>query len=164
MRRGSLSIGTNAIVVLIIAVIILGLIVGFIETTLGNITNRVQSLTEEEPEPRAPTTYEPMTVSREVIRERPKTDVGVKLKVINVLGSGDILPNPSITCSGKAGAPDTIGEQWSVQGTTIPAGEIREVLFAFSIADNAEEGTYLCEIDIGNTEIAPVQVQLKVSA
>lgn len=100
-RKGSLSISTNAIVVLIVAVIMLGLIIGFVTKGFGAVEKKFLGQIEEtEPEPPTPSSSTPITLSTGAKIVEPGELMGIKVKIVNTLGAKRSIM-PYIKCSGE---------------------------------------------------------------
>ena len=83
MKRGALSLSINAIVILIIAMTMLALALGFVKGMFGKATQNLDQLISAEPEPPTPTASEPITLSRETIIAHAGDTVILKVGVYN---------------------------------------------------------------------------------
>ncbi|MFH1212231.1 MAG: hypothetical protein V1659_04890, partial [Candidatus Woesearchaeota archaeon] len=63
-RKGSLSLSTEAIVILIMAVVMLGLGLTFVRGAFSKVTGSLDEATATEPEPQSPTVSDPITLSK----------------------------------------------------------------------------------------------------
>ena len=95
MRRGSLNLSVNAIVILIMAIAILGLSLGFIKGTFDKLTKDFEGAAAEEPDPAVATADEPLTMSRERIimgsEEVDALKVGVYNTEADAVGPAGLL-------------------------------------------------------------------------
>ncbi len=91
-KKGSLSLSINAIVVLILAIVMLGLALGFIKTMFGKVSGQVEALVSNEPEPDVAGPSNPVTLSRSVIVVGPSQTTAIKFSVYNPIG--DFASNP----------------------------------------------------------------------
>ena len=82
-KKGSLSLSINAIVVLILAIVMLGLALGFIKTMFGKVSTQVEAIVVSEPDPHPASTSEILTLSRDTIILRPGEIAGVKFSAYN---------------------------------------------------------------------------------
>ena len=81
MRKASLSLSINAIVVLILAITMLGLALGFIKVMFGKTSAQVEALVLNEPEPRPASPAEPFTLSRNTLVLSPSETTALKFSV-----------------------------------------------------------------------------------
>lgn len=85
MKKGAFSLSVNAIVVLILAIIMLGLGISFVRNMFGQASQSFEELISEEPEPVTPTIRSPISLSREhIITNSGKIEV-VKVSILNPL-------------------------------------------------------------------------------
>ena len=66
-KKGALALSINAIVILIIAITMLGLALGFTRGMFGKAAGQFEELLGTEPEPPVPTGSDPVTLSKERI-------------------------------------------------------------------------------------------------
>ena len=102
-KKGSMELSVNSIVILVIAIVMLGLILGFVKSRLNTLTP--QLVTDEREAPIA-TPSDKLTVSRETVAVSGGEEVTLKVQVYAVR---DIKNNsldhsvyqPTITCMGN---------------------------------------------------------------
>ena len=88
MKKAALSLSVNAIVILILAIIMLGLGVTFIKNMFGKTSAQFEELISAENDPPAAFHGEPITLSREhIITTSGDTEV-LKVSVFNSWGGG----------------------------------------------------------------------------
>ncbi len=168
-KRGSLSISTNAIVVLIIAVIMLGLIVGLVTNAFSNVEDRLfeQIAGTENPAPSV-STAEPVTISRPSMRASRGSLQGVKVRVLNTLDSNLQNARPFLDCSqGSENEPIVDHANSQVIPQIIDSGAQDEFVYLFRIKSDAPQGTRLCQMRVQEGEAAQpirgVQFTIEVS-
>jgi len=83
MKKATLEISVTAIVILIIAVITLGLILGFVRGMFGRASEKFEEMISAEPDPPIPYDDEPITLSRETIITHAKEAEILKISVYN---------------------------------------------------------------------------------
>ncbi len=142
-RKGSLSISTNAIVVLIVAVIMLGLIIGLITRGFDLVGNRFfEAIVANEPVPPEPNTNTPITLSADSkVAERGK-QMGLKVKILNTQESSLKL-RPYIKCS-EENIVDLSNEQ--VFDSVVDVNDVQLFTYVFDINKVAPAGRHLCKI------------------
>ena len=91
-KKASLSLSTNAIVVLILAITMLGLALGFIKTMFGKTAAQVEALAANEPEPRPASPAEPFTLSRDTLVLSPSETIAIKFSSYK----GATIQNPNL--------------------------------------------------------------------
>jgi hypothetical protein len=126
MKKGAFSLSVNAIVILILAIVMLGLGVTFIRNMFTKAAGQIEEMVSAEPEPQAPYRSDPITVSREhIITTSGETEV-IKVSVYNSWGQGSPstpsgptpfncgqIPILSAGTSGSDGATLWINDWWN---------------------------------------------------
>lgn len=82
-KKGALELSVGAVVILILAIILLGLGIGFIKGMFGKTTVKFEELVLREPEPPAPTSSSPITLSREIVTANAGETEALKISVFN---------------------------------------------------------------------------------
>jgi hypothetical protein len=86
-KKGSINLSINAILVIILAIVVLGLGMFFIKGMVGKTTIKADELLDREPEPHMPTGEDPISLSRgKIVTNSGGTEV-IKIKVLNPTGS-----------------------------------------------------------------------------
>jgi len=141
-KKGDLALSTNAIVVLIIAVIILGLIITFITQGFGAVESKFLGQIESMPDPVTPTATRPITFSETLVGS-PGGDFGMKVSVfnpeataadyrVNISGCTTVLP--AITSNSRS----------------IDARSYATFVIVGEIAATAPPGRALCQLNAVN--------------
>ncbi|MCD6589785.1 hypothetical protein J7K74_01195 [Candidatus Woesearchaeota archaeon] len=152
-RKASMSLGVNSIVVLIIAVIVLGLVIGFINQMFTKISRQVQ-LPECTPE--TPTGSNPLTLCPETVVASPGEQVAINVMMFNA-GSGDLSisgDSIGIKCT------DNIVNAIQSLGATIPGGQSKKFGVTFKVSSGAGKGIHLCQIEI-NSEVKEFKIKIE---
>ena len=91
-KKAAISLGVNAIVILIIAVIMLGMILAFLRGTFNKITEDLKIKIKEEPTPAPATSSSPISLSREylTIEQGEEAEV-IKASVFNPLNETHLI-------------------------------------------------------------------------
>ncbi len=83
-RKADLSLSVNAIVVLILAIVMLGLALGFVKTMFAKTTGQLEALIENEPEsPRDADGSTPLVLSRDTIVVTRGSQTVIKFSAYN---------------------------------------------------------------------------------
>lgn len=82
-KKGSMELSVVAIVTLIIAITFLSLGLIFIKSMLGKMFSKFDEQISQEPEPPAPTSSHPITLSRNPIKAKQDTVEVLKLSILN---------------------------------------------------------------------------------
>lgn len=145
-RKASLSISTNAIVVLIIAVIMLGLIIGLVTTAFGAVEARFLGEIEQEPDAPGTSNAQPITINKDSARGQAGDHIGFKVRVRNIVeGLESDELRPILECPGNQDKLDgTYSEQ--VLPRTIPHTSEEQFIYMTMLSGNADSGSYLCRI------------------
>ncbi|MFH1408697.1 MAG: hypothetical protein ABIH34_02215 [Nanoarchaeota archaeon] len=149
-KRGSLSLSINAIVVLIMAITMLGLGLGFIKGMFGKVSQNVEQMIAQEADaPRADSSH-PITVSNEYKIIIAGEDQVMKVGVYNT----EVTPltgfYPEITtCTGAIDAAFSISSENQISNPkTIQPGERTQYNLVFTIPSTAVNGKYLCQMKV----------------
>jgi hypothetical protein len=140
-KKGSMELSVNSIVILVIAIVMLGLILGFVKSRLNTLTP--QLVTDEREAPIA-TPSDKLTVSRETVAVSGGEEVTLKVQVYAVR---DIKNNsldhsvyqPTITCMGNLVLPIT------VQLKNVAQGDVATYTMIIKVP-GVSAGKYLCSL------------------
>ncbi|HEY9702963.1 MAG TPA: hypothetical protein V6C58_10980 [Allocoleopsis sp.] len=155
-KKGSMELSVNSIVILVIAIVMLGLILGFVRSKFSGLDKQIAS---EEPEAQPASPGEPLTISRENIIVSPGEDVTLKIQVygMSTIDSG----KPSLSCTGSV--LTTAG--LTTNSRAIKEGETTKFLATLKIASSAPKGKNLCtlsmEYDDSNTRTKDVIIEVR---
>lgn len=154
-KKGSLNISVEAIIILIFAITMLGLGLGFIRGMFTNVTTQLEGQVSNEPEPSTPSAANQITLSRESIIASPGQQQVLKIGIYN---TGLAEPAaPFLSCSGfepisgedtdpdpLLGDDDILPTE-SVNMKTIQPNEKDTFVVIFDIPIGKSTGQYLCE-------------------
>jgi hypothetical protein len=135
-KKGDLAISTNAIVILIIAVIMLGLIIGFVNKGFGAVSKKFLQEANKLPDPVAPSASRPIT-STENIQAGVGEGFGMKISVYNA-DPGEKTVEPSIDCGGIVTDVDSNTQK-------IPGKSVAVFTVIGKVSDQATPGQHLCQ-------------------
>lgn len=151
-KRAALELSVNAIVILIMAIAVLGLALGFIRAQLKKIDFDVQA-----PDPETPTAETPITYSLEKGTVSPGESLGMKIKIFNG-GTGSVSVQPNINCPINNPISGTV-QKGSAQN--IPEQSFKMFLLVAPISDSAS-GSYVCTITASNLADISADVSFEV--
>ena len=137
-KKAAMELSINAIVILIIAITMLGLGIGFVKGMFGKISTQVEEKVAEEPEPAAPNAKDPVSLSREVIVTRANQDESIKVGAYNPSSVEWTDEAPSITCN-------VISPSFEVNKRTLKPTEQATYTILTKIP-NAAAQSYLCKV------------------
>ncbi len=143
-KKGSLELSVNAIVILIIALAILGLVIGFAVSKFRDLADDFEDDGQKTPEA---TSQDPITLpggANKITLEKGKD----KSFEISVYNSGNTAIDPkanlALTCS-----PSDVGSDiFETPTTNIDAGQIKSVPILAKVASDDSVGQYSCELNI----------------
>jgi len=139
-KKGSMELSVNSIVILVIAIVLMGLILGFVKTQMDNVTKR---FTQNEPEAPVATASSPITLSRADLIVDADEKLGLKAQVYNTNTTNTIYgASPTFTCYGGLALTIATG---GVIPKDIPAGNIAKYELVVQVG-GAASGTYVCEL------------------
>ncbi|MBI2576611.1 hypothetical protein HYV84_05330 [Candidatus Woesearchaeota archaeon] len=140
-KKGAIELSTNAIVVLILAVVMLGLGLGFVRGLFGKATQNIESIVGQEPDPPTPTSSNPVTLSRENVIVQAKEPIVVKVSAFNPTSADWTKTHPQVSCSGITLVP-------TVLNSTVPSGGFSTFSVVLPTTAGTTKGTYLCRAKI----------------
>ena len=82
-KKADLSLSVNAIVVLILAIVMLGLALGFVKTMFGKSANQFDEIISTEKEPEQANEYDPIKLSKGTVILKTKENGALKISVFN---------------------------------------------------------------------------------
>ena len=142
-KRASLTLSVNAIVVLILAIVMLGLGMAFIRGMFGQVSETFEQKIAEEPEPQTPSIRDPITLSREhVITHSGVTDV-IKVAIFNPTNETWTNAKPDITCPTGVTITDDANQK------TVSPNTRQDYTLKLKLTGPVD--TYLCELKIAAT-------------
>jgi len=155
-KKGSMELSVNSIVILVIAIVMLGLILGFVRSKFGDLNKQ---LVNNEPEAQAATPSDRLTVSRETVAVSGGEEATLKVQVYAVKNITDVPTmitqgyyHPTIVCSGGGLAlnPDALLKN-------VTQGDVATYTLNIKIPA-APKGKYLCSLGFkfpGDTTTVP---------
>ena len=138
-KKAAMELSINAIVILIIAITMLGLGLGFVRGMFGKISTQVEEQVAQEPEPPIPTSDNPITMSRESIVTKAGEDEIIK---ISIYAPGADIAAASILLDGCGGLSDG-----TMNKALISANSFKT--FTWIVKGEGAVNTYLCSIRAG---------------
>ncbi|MEA2036900.1 MAG: hypothetical protein U9O94_05290 [Nanoarchaeota archaeon] len=142
-KKGALALSVNAIVVLILAVVMLGLALGFVRGMFGKVTTSFEEQIAAEPNPSTPTGSEPITLSRESLIVRSGDGVVLKTGIYNPTSEVWSNANVEVTCK----TDDVIDEGSQFNSKQLEPGKSFVGTYLFTIG-SVSEGTQLCKVTV----------------
>ena len=82
-KKADLSLSVNAIVVLILAIVMLGLALGFVKTMFGKSANKLDEIISTEKEPEQANEYDPIKLSKGTVILKTNENGALKISVYN---------------------------------------------------------------------------------
>jgi hypothetical protein len=142
--RGALELSVKAIVILIIALVVVGLVIGFSVVKFTDVGNR---LVFDAPTPE-PDSYDPIQTpggkQQFVFGKADKIEMGLKLyNSLTDAYESDWTNASIINCVGDSG---TVTFYPDIPFTVIDAGEDGDVAALFDVEPSVQPGRYACEI------------------
>ncbi len=141
-KKGAIELSITAIIILILAIVVLGLALGFIRGMFGKVTKQIDQLISAEPEPPIASRSDPLTISRENIIVDPGESSVIKVSVYNPTGKEWKGATPFVECT-----QDILSENQS-QKRTIKQGEARNFNVILSFSDSIAKDNYLCVLKV----------------
>ncbi len=135
-KKGSMELSVNSIVILVIAIVMLGLILGFVKSKFSSLDNQ---LVQNEAEAPAASASEQVTISRAEIVTSSGEELGLKFQVYAT--SELAAAKPFISCGGSQTDPTV-----TINANTkpIPANQIAKYEAVVKIIGS--KGKYVCTL------------------
>jgi len=137
-KRSSLNLSVNAIVVLIMAITMLGLGLGFIKGMFGKISDKVESQIAAEPDAPTASANKPISISREAVVGRAGDPVALKFSIYcmqDACPAGEGGPTVAIDCDSVTVTPPTFD--------AMTLGQVQSGLALLTLGDTP--GTEICK-------------------
>ncbi len=146
-RKASLSLSVNAIIILILAIVMLGLGLGFIRGMFGKVSTQIEEQVSSEPEPHIPTSFSPITLSRESIITQAGNKEIMKVSIFNPSNSNWLTAKPLIECTDFIDPADASAQ--TANAKTIEQGKFVTFNLLVTIPSSPPD-TKLCVMKIQN--------------
>jgi hypothetical protein len=144
-KKGALALSINAIVILIIAITMLGLALGFTRGMFGKAAGQFDEMISVEPEPSTPSAANPVTLSREIVITEAGQKIALKVGYYNTGGvaGGAITVTPAADCGiGLSGNTFSVPDQeFRVNTILITAPATETYLCTVTVAGKLKEFT-----------------------
>jgi hypothetical protein len=141
-KKGSMELSVNSIVILVIAIVMLGLILGFVKSKFGDLDKQ---LVNNEPDAQSATPSERLTISRETIAVSGGEETVLKIQAYAVRSiSSDAINHPliyavpNVTCDG-------LDVSSNVQAKDVEQGQVAKYTMKLKIP-SVSRGKYLCSL------------------
>lgn len=158
-KKGSLNISVEAIIILIFAITMLGLGLGFIRGMFSKVSTQLEQQVANEPDPGSPTGAMPITLSRESIITNQGEQQVLKVGIYNSGGTAITDGAPFVSCrdfdyESTVSETDRLPEE-SVNPKDIPSQGKDTFVVIFNVPTTAGVGVHLCKV--GFPTVPPVQ-------
>lgn len=139
-KKGSLELSVNSIVILIIAIAILGLILGFVR---GQFSKLEDQFNTDEPPARTATSSSPIELSRVNIVTSPGASVSLNVNMYNPTSDlwKDVAPHIVCDTDNDPGITEEFAREKEMAQNTGA-----EFKYIFVMPKDTADGTYLCAI------------------
>jgi len=150
-KKGSMELSVNSIVILIIAVVMMGLILGFLKTQFNKI-----NINQEVSDPPIPTPSESITLSPSAVSVTQGGKIYLKVGVFNngINGGQDSMDLVTVAyeCARDSNGNPLLTLEGSSLSQTIPYGEYR--IFGATVkATGSDTDTYPCRVCVSRDGI-----------
>ena len=159
-KKAAMELSVTAIVTLILAIVMLGLGLGFIRGMFTKVSTSFDEQISSEPEAALASGAFPITLSRESIITSAGESLVLKVNVYNT-NSGATAVAPTITCPGLIddGTTDNRITQ-TANDRAINPSEMGTFNLLVTLADTTPTGIQLCSIDL--SDIGPKDFTIDV--
>lgn len=139
-KKAALELSVNAIVILILAITMLGLGLGFVRGMFGKTSGQFEELIGAEQEPPTPTGSNPITLSRENVITQANKKVVLKVGFFNPTNAA-----AGVTTGGDIIGCGVTGETFNTVSVNPQESKVFSVMF-----DPPASGFNLCKITVGS--------------
>jgi hypothetical protein len=149
-KKGSMELSVNSIVILVIAIVMLGLILGFVKTKFSQLDNQLGSTEPDAPEASA---SNPLTISRSQIAASPGEEIGIKFSAFALadIAAGNAI---TFTCDGSNYIKSSTGK-------LITAGNTTSYIVILKVPSNAGKGKHVCIASLAGAGSIDVMFEVK---
>ncbi|MBW2974971.1 hypothetical protein KY366_04605 [Candidatus Woesearchaeota archaeon] len=140
-KKAAIGLSVTAIVILILAIVMLGLGVGFIKGMFTKVSTQIEQQIAAEPEPYFPTASSPVSLSREMIMTNAGAREVIKVSTFNPTDETWDSVEPVLSCDSLVIAEQSANERDVRQGKI----ETFNLLFTVPLQS---PGSYLCSVGI----------------
>ncbi|MBU0628682.1 MAG: hypothetical protein KKC75_05800 [Nanoarchaeota archaeon] len=149
-KKAAMELSVTAIVVLILAIVMLGLGLGFIRGMFGKVSTQLEQQVAAEPEPSAPTGAFPITLSRESLITHAGDKEIIKVGLYNPSNESWLTISPTISCT-----PPLNGITVDANPKNVEQGQ--SVIFnLLSTIPSSAPNTYLCQVQIERADATTI--------
>ncbi len=159
-KKGSMELSVNSIVILVIAITMLGLILGFVNSKFNGLDKQ---LTTQEPDAPQATADEPITMSRSVLAVSPGETVALKFSIYNINAAATGV-KPTFMSSGTTTSckPSTLSiTESAINAKNIAAGASESYDGIFKV-NGATKGKYLCVLSATPTPSGGIPISKEI--
>jgi len=151
-KKGSMELSVNSIVILVIAIVMLGLILGFVRSKFSQLDPKIADTEVNAPPASAST---PLTISRSEIITKQPNEITLKF---NAYASSDIpsIANLEFKCkvTHADGSIEMVNWVKDVNnGKAITAGTIGSFIVVLSVPASAPQGKQVCVASLNGKSI-----------
>ncbi|MGV8086081.1 MAG: hypothetical protein ACP5N1_00485 [Candidatus Woesearchaeota archaeon] len=137
-KKGSMELSVNSIVILVIAIVMLGLILGFVRSKFSEVD---KGLILAEPEAPTATPSDLLTISRDPISASAGEKLALKVQVYNV-NVDEVTPIFTINCDGGL---STASSQFQISSSSISTpGQSNQKYNLIARVPSISKDIYLC--------------------
>jgi hypothetical protein len=138
-KKASMELSVNSIVILVIAVVMMGLILGFIRSKFSDIS---KDIIRDEPTAPEATSSDPITMSRTTVVVNAAQKTALKLNFFNTGTKNYMGVEPSFEC--KDSTPTITGDYFDKEVSTGTMASFEGTIKTGAVAKD----TYLCKVCI----------------
>ena len=151
-RRASMELSVNSIVILVIAVVMMGLILGFIKSKFDLVG---RDLLKEEREPDPASISYPISMSRTEVRAKPNDQFALKLNIYNSGATQLTSIRPAFKCP-NGGTSEFIMTGTFFEKTIEPNNQA--YYLSLIKTNSVAKGSYLCKVCASTDTTCPSTV------
>ena len=146
-KKGSMELSVNSIVILVIAIVMLGLILGFVKSKFNSIDKQ---FTQNEPDAAAASSSDPITVSRPELIVNAGEQLALKFNVY-ALANISIKDKPWLECNTGTSGSAKINFTLDANGKIGNIGDNVNYDAIVNVPNSLNKGKRLCSLQFNAT-------------
>ena len=144
-KKAAMELSVTAIVTLILAIVMLGLGLGFIRGMFTKVSTSIEEQISAEPEAELARSSDPLTISRQTIISEAGASIALKVNAYNPTQNDYTDAEPDIRCKESDAASTDIPITETATPRDIEVAETGAFTVLVTVPDK-DTGSYLCQV------------------
>tara|TARA_Y100000310_G_C20568402_1_gene756743 strand:- start:426 stop:941 length:516 start_codon:yes stop_codon:yes gene_type:complete len=156
-KKAAMELSVTAIVTLILAIVMLGLGLGFIRGMFTKVSTSFEEQISAEPEAELARSSDPLTISRQTIISEAGASIALKVNAYNPTQNDYLKAQPDIRCKKNDATGTDIPITETATARKIEVAETEAFTVLITVPDE-DTGSYLCEVVLKGENAAGTSV------